>query len=40
MLIDQERTGVADIVMEAERTHAPALQLSKAFPQIEIDDPE
>lgn len=38
MLTDEERTRAADILMEAERTRTPALQLSKTFPHIEIDD--
>ena len=38
MLTDQERAKAADILMEAERTKKPALQLSKTFPNIEIED--
>jgi len=38
MLTDQERAQAADILMEAERTRTPAVQLSKTFPHIEIED--
>lgn len=38
MLTDKERAQAADILMEAERTRTPALQLSKTFPNIEIED--
>ena len=38
MLTDKERAHAADILMEAERTRTPALQLSKTFPHIEIED--
>jgi 2-oxo-hept-3-ene-1,7-dioate hydratase len=38
MLTEQERAQAADILMEAERTKKPAVQLSKTFPHIEIED--
>jgi 2-oxo-hept-3-ene-1,7-dioate hydratase len=38
MLTDQERAKAADILMEAERTRVQAVQLSKTFPSIEIED--
>ncbi len=38
MLTDQERAKAADILMEAERTRVQAVQLSKTFPNIEIED--
>ncbi len=38
MLTDQERAQAADILMEAERTRVQAVQLSKTFPNIEIED--
>ncbi len=38
MLTEKERAQAADILMEAERTKKPALQLSKTFPNIEIED--
>ena len=38
MLTDQERARAADILMEAERTRVQAVQLSKTFPNIEIED--
>ncbi|MGY3563996.1 2-oxo-hept-3-ene-1,7-dioate hydratase [Bradyrhizobium sp. USDA 4463] len=38
MLTQDERTRAADILVEAERTRTPALQLSKTFPEIEIED--
>ena len=34
MLTEKERSQAADILMEAERTKKPALQLSKTFPNI------
>ena len=38
MLTDDQRAKAADILLEAERTRKPALQLSKTFPEIEIED--
>ncbi|RJF69367.1 2-oxo-hept-4-ene-1,7-dioate hydratase [Rhodopseudomonas palustris] len=38
MLTDDQRAKAADILLEAERTRKPALQLSKTFPDIEIED--
>ncbi len=38
MLTDDQRAKAADILIEAERTREPALQLSKTFPDIEIED--
>ena len=38
MLSDAERSKAADILMEAERTRTPAVQLSKTYPQIEVED--
>src|SRR5712672_1926240 len=38
MLTDKERMQAADILLEAERTRKPALQLSKTFPNIEVED--
>ena len=38
MLSDKERMQAADILIEAERTRKPALQLSKTFPNIEVED--
>ena len=38
MLSEKERSQAADILMEAERTRKPALQLSKTFPSIEVED--
>ena len=38
MLTDQERSQAADILIEAEKTRKPALQLSKTFPNIEVED--
>jgi 2-oxo-hept-3-ene-1,7-dioate hydratase len=38
MLTDEERARAADILMEAERTRVQAVQLSKTFPNIEIED--
>ena len=38
MLTDKERLQAADILMEAERTRKPAVQLSKTFPNIEVED--
>jgi 2-oxo-hept-3-ene-1,7-dioate hydratase len=38
MLNDEERAKAADILMEAERTRKPAVQLSKTYPHIEIED--
>src|SRR6202007_2727503 len=39
MLTDKERMQSADILMEAERTRKPALQLSKTFPTTEVETP-
>ncbi|MBH5386643.1 2-oxo-hept-4-ene-1,7-dioate hydratase [Bradyrhizobium diversitatis] len=38
MLTDQERAVAADILLEAERSRTPAVQLSKTFPGIEVED--
>lgn len=38
MLTDQQRSKAADILIEAERTKTPAVQLSKQFPEIEVAD--
>lgn len=38
MLTEDQRSQAADILLEAERTRQPALQLSKQFPNIEIAD--
>ncbi|WFU75447.1 2-oxo-hept-4-ene-1,7-dioate hydratase [Bradyrhizobium sp. CB2312] len=38
MLTDQERAQAADILLEAERSRTPAVQLSKTFPGIEVED--
>jgi 2-oxo-hept-3-ene-1,7-dioate hydratase len=38
MLTDQERSQAADILIEAEKTRKPAVQLSKTFPNIEVED--
>lgn len=38
MLTEEERLQAADVLMEAERTRKPALQLSKTFPNIEVED--
>lgn len=38
MLTDQERAVAADILLEAERSRTPAVQLSKMFPGIEVED--
>jgi 2-oxo-hept-3-ene-1,7-dioate hydratase len=38
MLTDKERSQAADILIEAEKTRKPALQLSKTFPNIEVED--
>jgi 2-oxo-hept-3-ene-1,7-dioate hydratase len=38
MLTEEERSKAADILLEAERTRKQALQLSKTFPNIEVED--
>ena len=38
MLTDRERSKAADILLEAEKTRKPTLQLSKTFPNIEVED--
>jgi 2-oxo-hept-3-ene-1,7-dioate hydratase len=38
MLTEEERSRAADILLDAERTRKPALQLSKTYPNIEIED--
>ena len=38
MLSNDERARAADILLEAERTRTPAVQLSKTYPHIEIAD--
>ena len=38
MLSDAERRQAADLLLEAERTRTPVVQLSKTFPHIEIED--
>lgn len=38
MLTQEERAQAADILLEAERTRKQALQLSKTFPSIEVED--
>ncbi len=38
MLSDADRRKAADILLEAERTRTPALQLTKTMPDIEIED--
>src|SRR6187200_688283 len=38
MLTEKERSQAADILLEAERTRKPALQLSKTFANIEVED--
>src|ERR1700744_5167199 len=38
MLSNDERARAADILLEAERTRTPAMQLSKTYPHIEIED--
>src|SRR6187399_1876137 len=38
MLSDKERMQAADILLEPERRRKPPLQLSKTFPNIEVED--
>jgi 2-oxo-hept-3-ene-1,7-dioate hydratase len=38
MLSDAERSKAADILMQAEKDRKPALQLSKTYPNIQIED--
>jgi len=38
MLSEAERMEAADLLMEAERTRTPVVQLSKTYPEIEIPD--
>jgi 2-oxo-hept-3-ene-1,7-dioate hydratase len=38
MLSDADRTKAADILMNAEKEHKQAVQLTKTFPDITIDD--
>jgi 2-oxo-hept-3-ene-1,7-dioate hydratase len=38
MLSNDERARAVDILLEAERTRTPAVQLSKTYPHIEIED--
>jgi 2-oxo-hept-3-ene-1,7-dioate hydratase len=38
MLSHNERLAAADLLVEADRTKSPIIQLSKTFPHIEIDD--
>ena len=38
MLTESERSKTADSLLEAERTRTPVVQLSKTYPNIEIED--
>ena len=38
MLTESERSKAADSLLEAERTRTPVVQLSKTYPNIEIED--
>lgn len=38
MLTENERQNAVELLLEAERTRTPVLQLSRQFPQIQIED--
>jgi 2-oxo-hept-3-ene-1,7-dioate hydratase len=38
MMTEQERQAAADSLLQAERTRIPVVQLSKTYPQMEIED--
>jgi 2-oxo-hept-3-ene-1,7-dioate hydratase len=38
MLSEADRSKAADLLIEAERTRTPVVQLSKTYPEIEIED--